>query len=373
MRKLFFILFLLCTFFVQGQEYYLFVGTYTSGKSEGIYVYRFDPETGTADSISTATGISNPSYLAITPNRKYVYAVNENGGKSTAQISAFSFDQKTGTLTFLNSQPSGGDGPCYVSVHSSGKWVIAGNYSGGSLSVFPVSSTGSLKPYVQNIQHIGKSENSTRQEKAHVHATIFSPDQKYVLVPDLGMDKVMNYRFNMNSVKPLSAAPFPYIKTEPGSGPRHLEFHPNQKFLYIIEELKGMVAAYKYQDGKYSLLQQISSHPDDYTGTRGSADIHISPDGKFLYASNRGDANSIAIFSIDKNTGRLKSVGFQSTQGKTPRNFMIDPSGAYLLVANQQSDNIVIFKRDPETGLLTETGNQIQVPNPVCLKMIKAD
>ena len=373
MRKIFFILFLLCNFFLQAQEYFLLVGTYTSGKSEGIYVYRFNTKTGDAEHVYTAKGISNPSYLAIASSGKYVYSVNENGGKSPAQISSFAFNQKNGTLTFLNSQLSGGDGPCYVSVHPSGKWVIAGNYSGGSLAAFPVSAHGSLQPYSQSIQHTGKSANEMRQEKAHVHATVFSPDNKFVLVPDLGMDKIMNYRFNMKSVKPLSAATIPFIKTEPGSGPRHLEFHPNQKYMYLIEELTGMVVGYKYEGGKYSLLQQISSHPDDFTGVKGSADIHVSPDGKFLYASNRGDANNIAIFSIDKKTGKLKTMGFQSTLGKTPRNFMIDPSGNYLLVANQQSDNIVIFKIDPGTGLLTETGNQIEVPNPVCLKMIKAN
>ena len=373
MRIIFFILFLLCNLFLHAQQLFLLVGTYTSGKSEGIYVYRFNTKTGAAEHVFTTKGISNPSYLAITQSGKFVYSVNENGGKAPAQISSFAFDKKNGNLTFLNSQLSGGDGPCYVTVHPSGKWVLAGNYSGGSLSAFPVSANGYLQPYSQSIQHTGKSVNTMRQEKAHVHATVFSPDKKYVLVPDLGMDKVMNYRFNMNLEKPLSAAAMPFIKTEPGSGPRHLEFHPNQKFMYLIEELKGMVVGYKYENGKYSLLQQISSHPDDFTGVKGSADIHISPDGKFLYASNRGDANSIAIFSIDKKTGKLKSVGFQSTNGKTPRNFIIDPSGGYLLVANQQSDNIVIFKRDPITGLLTETGNQIEVPNPVCLKLIKAN
>ena len=370
MKKISLFLLLHCNICLNAQEYFLVIGTYTSGKSEGIYVYRFNTKTGSAEYVSTATGISNPSYLATSPSGKYIYAVNENGNQAQGEISAFSFDQTNGTLQHLNKQVSG-DHPCYVTVHASGKWVIAGNYTGGNLAAFPVNTNGSLKPYAQSVQHKGKSVNTKRQEKPHVHATVFSPDNKYLLVPDLGIDKVMNYRFNKESIKPLSAAAVPYIKSEPGSGPRHLEFHPNKKFLYVIAELTGKVAAYRYQDGKYTLLQLISSHSDDYTGTKGSADIHVSPDGNFLYASNRGDANDIAIFSIDKKTGKLKTIGFQSTLGKTPRNFMIDPTGQYLLVANQQSDNIIIFKRDALTGLLTETGNKIEVPNPVCLKMIK--
>jgi 6-phosphogluconolactonase len=373
MRKFFLIITLFCGLFSKAQDYYLFIGTYTSGKSEGIYVYRFNLATGEANPVSVASGVSNPSYIAISPSRKYVYAVNENGGKQPGEVSAFAFDKKTGKLSFINKQHSGGDSPCYVSVDISGKWVVVGNYTGGNLSALPVNANGSLEPSAQLIQHTGISADKNRQEKAHVHATIFSPDYKYLVVPDLGMDKVMCYRFNAAQKKPLMLTPTTIVSVPPGNGPRHVDFHPSGKYMYLIEEMSGTVAAYKYNSGKISLIERTSSHPKDFSGEKGSADIHVSPDGKFLYASNRGDANNIAIFSIDIATGKLHGVGYQSVLGKTPRNFMITPNGKYLLVANQQSDNIVIFKRDSQTGLLTEAGTQINIPNPVCLKMIRAE
>ena len=373
MRNFFLIIALSCGLFSNAQDYYLFIGTYTSGKSEGIYVYRFNLTTGELKPVSTASGVSNPSYLAISPSRKFVYAVNENSGKLPGEVSAFDFDKKTGKLSFLNKQLSGGDDPCYVSTDKSGKWVVVGNYTGGNLSALPVNADGSLQPYAQLIQHTGKSANKNRQEKAHVHSTIFSPDYKYLMVPDLGMDKVTCYRFTPSQKTPLVPAANPFVSVPPGNGPRHVDFHPNGKYMYLVEEMSGTVAAYKYNNGKLSLIQRTSSHPKDYSGEKGSADIHVSPDGRFLYASNRGDANNIAIFSIDMASGKLHSIGYQSVLGKTPRNFMIAPNGKYLLVANQESDNIVIFKRDMQTGLLTETGTQINIPNPVCLKMINAN
>jgi len=373
MRKFFLIFAFFCGLFSNAQDNYLFIGTYTSGKSEGIYVYRFNSATGEANQVSIASGVSNPSYLAISPSRKFLYAVNENGGEQPGEVSAFAFDKKTGKLSFLNKQHSGGDSPCYVSVDKSGKWVVVGNYTGGNLSALTVNAHGLLEPSAQLIQHTGNSANKSRQEKAHVHATIFSPDYRYLIVPDLGMDKLMCYRFNPGQKKPLMVTSNTIVSVPPGDGPRHVDFHPNGKYMYLIEEMSGTVAAYKYNNGRLSLIQRISSHPKDFSGEKGSADIHVSPDGKFLYASNRGDANNIAIFSIDVATGKLSSIGYQSVLGKTPRNFIITPNGKYLLVANQESDNIVIFKRDMQKGLLTETGNQINIPNPVCLKMISTN
>lgn len=353
------------------QSYYMFVGTYTDAGSKGIYVYRFNTATGKAEWVSNTEGLVNPSYVAIAPDKKHIYAVTETARNNSGSVSAFSFDKSTGQLTFINKQPSGGDNPCYVAVSKNNKWVTVGNYSGGSLSVFPVNPDGSLKPLAQSIQHTGKSINDKRQEKAHVHATVFSPDQDYLFTPDLGMDKVMVYTFNAALQKPLEPAQPSHVASEPGSGPRHFTFHPNNKFAYLIEELSGTVVAYEYNKGKLDFIQRISTHPADFKGAIGSADIHISPDGKYLYASNRGDENSIAVFSIDVSTGKLVSRGYQSTLGVTPRNFTIDPSGNYLLVANQKTDNIVIFKRNQQTGLLHETGEQIKVPTPVCLQMMK--
>jgi len=349
----------------KNSEKYLLVGTYTSGKSDGIYVYKFNTQTGDFSQVSSAK-TDNPSFITVSPNEKYVYAVAENGGDK-GSIAAFSFDRKEGKLTLLNKQSSGGDHPCYVNIDKKGKWVTCGNYTGGSLAVFPVASDGSLKPAVEVIKHEGRSANSQRQEKAHVHSTIFSPDDKYLFVPDLGMDKVMIYSLDKNTGK-LSAANPAFVATEPGSGPRHFTFHPSGKYAYLIQEMSGKVNAYSYNgNGQLTSIQSISAIPDNYTGSVGSADIHVSPDGKFLYASNRGESNTIAIFSIGED-GKLQVVGHQSTLGKTPRNFNFDPTGNFLLVANQNSNNIVIFKVDKKTGLLSPLSKQIEVPNPVCVK-----
>lgn len=364
---------LLGTAYAQTQKYnnekYLLVGTYTGGKSEGIYVYSFNSLTGAVKPVSSIK-TDNPSFLAIAPNEQFVYAVHENGSKNNpGSVAAFAFNKSNGSLTLINTEPSGGNHPCYVAIDKTGKWVTTGNYTGGSAAVLPVNPDGSLGKPVTVKQHEGKGVNAQRQEKPHVHATVFAPDERFLLVPDLGIDKVMVYAFNKKdgSLQPANPA---FLKVADGAGPRHLAFHPSGKFGYLMEEMRGHVIAFKYANGQLKQFQDISSHPDNYTGVIGSADIHVSPDGKFLYASNRGDANSLAIFSINQQTGTLTNVGFQSTQGAVPRNFSIDPSGNFLLVANQNSDNIVIFKRDVKTGLLTDTGNRIEIGKPVCLKWI---
>jgi 6-phosphogluconolactonase len=368
-------LFLLCLLLFASvtancQKYFLFIGTYTSSGSKGIYVYIFDAATGKAQWVSNTEGIVNPSYLAIAPGGSLLYVCTETRTADAGGISAFKFNRENGSLTFINKQSSGGDNPAYVSVHKSGKWVVAGNYSGGNLSAFRVNANGSLQPYSQLIQHTGGSVNKRRQEKPHVHATVFSPQGDYLFVPDLGIDKVMIYKFNALAKKPLQPATNPYVSTEPGSGPRHFTFHPNKKWAYLIEEMAGAVVAYNYKKGKLDAIQRIATHPDTIKGDFGSADIHTSPDGKFLYASNRGNENTITIFSINQ-AGKLSLIGYQSTMGVQPRNFTIDPSGNYLLAANQKTGNIVIFKIDKQTGLLQYTGEQIKIPEPVCLKMIK--
>jgi 6-phosphogluconolactonase len=221
------------------------------------------------------------------------------------------------------------------------------------------------------MQDSGTSVNTDRQEKAHVHSAIFSPDEQFLFTPDLGTDKIMIYAFDASSQEPLKPADPPFTEAGKGNGPRHFTFHPNNKFAYLIEELSGTVAAYKYSNGQLTFIERLITHPKNYKGDIGSADIHLSLDGKFLYASNRGDENTVTIFSVNPSTGRLNLKGYQSTLGKTPRNFLIDPTGNFLLVANQDSDNIVIFKRDKQTGLLKSTGVQIKIPRPVCLKMSK--
>lgn len=362
-----------CTLAISAQKYYLFAGTYTTGKSKGIYVFEFNSKTGEVQWVSNTDSSSNPSFLAVAPNGKYLYAVNETGRDQPGRVSAFSFDKSNGQLSFINQQLSGGDDPCFITTDATGKWAIVANYSGGSLSAFPLNKDGSLLPYTQLIQHKGSSANKQRQEKAHVHASFFSPDYQYILAPDLGMDKVMVYQFAAASKKPLQPAPVPFAASAPGSGPRHLSFHPNRKYMYLLEELTGTVKVYTYNKGILNPLQIIATHPANYKGQPGSADIHVSPDGKFLYASNRGDENNIAIFSINASNGKLTSVGYQPVRGAQPRNFMIDPTGRFLLVANQKTSNIVVYRRDMATGLLQATLQQIEVPNPVCLQMLQKE
>ena len=373
MRSIAFLVFLFCTLNLYSQEFYLFTGTYTNGASKGIYVYSFNAASGEATPVSIADSVSNPSFLTVAPSGKFLYAVNQNSGGTPSEVSAFAFEKTTGQLRLINKQLTGSEGPCYISIDASGKWVMVGHYTGGTIAAFQVEKNGSLKSHGQLIAHTGSSVNAQRQEKAHVHAAVFSPDQRLLLVPDLGTDKVMIYRFDPAFYKkPLTASKKqPFVKTKPGSGPRHLTFHPSLPYVYLIEELQGTISAFQLGQDTLKFVQNISSHPADYTGTKGSADIHVSPDGKFLYASNRGDANNIAIFAINPENGRLSAKGFQSTMGLVPRNFTIDPTGNYLLVANQQSNNVVIFKRDIQTGQLQPTGKEISVPNPVCLVMLK--
>ena len=345
-------------------EKYLLVGTYNSPKSEGIYVYKFNTKTGDVSYVSKIAA-GNPSYLAVSPDEKFVYAVNESGNDK-GSVAAYSFNKTNGILTFIDKQPSGGDHPCYVSVHNSGKWVTVANYTGGNFSVMPVMVNGSLgKP--TTVDHKGSSVVKGRQDAPHVHSTVYSPDYHYLFVADLGMDKVMAYSFNAGNGK-LTPAPDPFMQTEAGTGPRHFIFHPNGKYAYLVEELSASVSAYSYVNGKLTLLQRLSALPANYTGRKWAADIHISDDGSFLYFSNRDESNTIAIFSIDKKTGKLTLKAHQSVMGRVPRNFTIDPSGNYLLVANQETDNIVIFKRNSKTGLLEDTGKRIEVGKPVCLK-----
>jgi len=372
MRKNLLLVLLVTFYFVSGaqkNENYLLIGTYTTGKSEGVYVYRFNSMNGDFDSVSMVK-TSNPSYLAISPDEKFVYAVNENSDKGNGgKVSSFAFDKQQGKLSFIDQQQSAGDDPCYVSVDKTNKWIAIANYTSGTLSVLPIKGNGGLDPATTVIQQAGYSVNTERQTSPHMHCAIFSSDNKYLFAADLGTDKVMAYTFDEKSGK-LAEAASPFVMVKAGAGPRHLTFHPNKKYAYLIEELTGTISAYNYKDGTFTLFQNASALPPDYMGSIGSADIHVSADGKFLYASNRGESNTIAIYKINQKNGSITLVGHQSTLGKTPRNFNFDPSGNFLLVANQESDDIVIFKVDKKTGLLSDSGKKIKAGNPVCVKWI---
>lgn len=347
-------------------DFHLLIGTYTSGKSEGIYVYKFNASTGEFTAESIAKNVKNPSFLAISPNEKFVYSAGEidkNGA-----VYAFSFDKKSGNLTQLSTQSSNGNYPCHVAIDKTGKWVIAGNYGAGSLTVLPVEANGGLGKPTQTIQHEGKGKNPDRQEAPHVHSINIAPNNVDVFVADLGIDKLVTYSLDAKTGMLIKGNP-PFTKLEDGTGPRHFTMHPNGKFAYVIQELSSQITTFDYKKGSLTAIQSISTLPTDYKGANSCADIHISPDGKFLYGSNRIH-DSIVIYSIDQKTGKLTYIINESTKGKKPRNFMIDPTGNYVLVANQETDNIVIFKRDAQKGTLTPTGQEISVPNPVCLKMI---
>jgi len=363
-----FTLFLLAQTAIQAQEKYLITGSYTEkSPSEGIYVYRFNTTDGSFKEVSHVK-TPNPSFLVVSPDQRFVYAIHELGrGNNGGEVASFSFDKKTGVLTPLNKQLTVGDHPCYVEIDKTGKWIFAGNYSSGSLSVLPIRADGSLDSASTHIQHTGSGPNKDRQAGPHVHCTYISPDNRFLYVPDLGLDKVMIYSFDAKTGK-LQTAAQPFAAVAPGGGPRHIDFSPNKRFAYLIEEMGGRVNAYRYNNGALKLVQTVSSLAKGESGFAGSADIHVSPDGKFLYATNRGDYNNIAIYKINATDGKLTNTGFISSGGKTPRNFSIDPSGNFLLCANQETNNIVIFKRDKTTGQLTPTGKEISTGKPVCLK-----
>lgn len=356
--------------FSQTTKTYLFIGTYTDNQPDsGIYIYEFNSSTGDLKAIGHGSNITNPSYLTLSPKGNFLYACTDTKMPNAGSVSAFRFDSISGSLTFLNKQVSGGENPVYLTTSENNEFVINANYTTGSVSVFSTNADGSLNALSQLIPFEGSSINKRRQEKSHVHAAVFSPDFKHIYFPDLGADKIRSFHFDAAAKKPLKAAKKSGISSIPGSGPRHFTFHPNTKFAYCIEELSGMVSAYSVENGKLDSIQRIFSYSklqEDYN----SADIHISPDGLFLYASNRWDQeNTLSIFSINQTNGKLKLLGHQSTFGDNPRNFVIDPTGNFLLVANQVSNNIIVFKRDLKTGLLTKTATEIMVKSPSCLKM----
>lgn len=354
------------------KDWLLYVGTYTNNnKSEGIYIYRMNSSTGELKPAGVAKGISNPAFLAIDEKRKFLYAANESNeflGKKGGGVTAFKIDRKTGELKKLNEVTSPGV-PCHVSVHPSGKAVLAANYGGGNVVIYSVKSDGSLSEASDVAQHTGKGGDPKRQNGPHAHSIMLDEKGKYAFVPDLGIDRVMIYEVSASKAK-LKPNGFAVLK--PASGPRHFDFHPSGKFAYVINELNSTMTAFSYDKDKGALteLQTLTTLPADFKEPSYCADVHVHPSGKFLYGSNRGH-NSIVIFSIDQ-SGKLALVGHESTQGKWPRNFGIDPAGQFLLVANQQSDTVVTFRINQETGKLTATGQITEIPAPVCLKFIPA-
>ena len=350
----------------------LYVGTYTEGdQTDGIYLVRMDRRSGKLENVGSVNAGPNPSFLAIHPNGRALYAVNElekYNGKPGGALSSFAIAHDTGALTKRSEQPSEGGAPCYVSVDRSGRVVLVANYFGGNLALLPIQADGSLAPPAQMVQHTGTGPNATRQDAPHVHCIVADRSNRFVLAADLGVDRVYVYRLDIAG-KSLRHVEGGDAVMRPGAGPRHIAFHPTLPLVFVANELDSTVATLRFdaEHGKLSPLDTHSTLPAGWTGTNYPADIHVASSGRTLYVSNRGH-NSIAVFSIADSTGALSLDQVISTDGDWPRNFSIDPSGRWLLAANQKSDSVVVFRRDQKSGQLMPTPERLWLPNPVCVR-----
>jgi 6-phosphogluconolactonase len=355
----------------------VYFGTYTGKKSKGIYVARFDADSGRLSAPELAAEIASPSFLAVHPKGEFLYAVNEVGnyqGQKAGAVSAFAIDAATGKLSLLNQQSSGGSGPCHLVTDQQGRNVLVANYGGGSVAVLPVQKDGALRPASSFIQHTGSSVNKGRQEAPHAHGIYLDPANRFAYVPDLGLDTVLIYRFDARQGT-LTANDPPVASVAPGAGPRHFAFHPKGRFAYVINEMVCTVTAFACDPKRGALaeLQTLSTLPAGETVQPGysTAELFTHPMGKFLYGSNRGH-DTIVAYAIDAKTGRLTLVGHTPTQGKIPRSFGLDPTGRWLLAANQNSDTVVVFSIEPQTGRLTPTGQTVEVGAPVAVEFVRA-
>ena len=354
-------------------EYLVYIGTYTGPKSRGIYAYRFDAETGQLTSLGLAAEAVNPSFLAVDPTHQFLYAVNElgdYGGPNSGGVSAFSINPATGRLVFLNEVRSRGPSPLFVSLYKTGRYALMANYCRAMRALFAPLEGGRLGEPSAFVQHKGHSVNPARQKRPHAHCIRVSPDNRFALAADLGLDKLLVYKFDASSGTLTPNDP-PSASVKPGLGPRHFVFSPNGKFVYVISEIGSAITAFSYDEAAGTLkpLQTISTLPKDYKGENNDAEVQIAPSGKFLYGSNRG-ADSIAVFAIDPDQGTLTPIEYVPTGGKEPRNFEIGPTGKYLFAANQNSDDITLFRIDPETGKLTPTGTVVHVGSPVSVAFV---
>jgi 6-phosphogluconolactonase len=355
-------------------EYFVYIGTYTVRRGKGIYTFRFQPATGKVTEPSLAAETPSPAFLAVHPNQKFLYAANEHDGPDVAgknsTVSAYAIDAKTGALTFLNKVSCRGEGPAHIAVDKTGKALLAANYRSGSLALMPILPDGRLGEVTGFVQHQGIGPKP-RAEGPHAHGAAFSPDGRFALVADRGLDQVLVYRYD-RSKGTLTPNDPPFINSTPGAGPRHILFHPNGKILYELNEPGSTVSvlAYGAAGGTLSQIQEITTLAADFKGTSATAQLQLDRTAKFLYASNRG-ADNITVFAVDPAKGTLTLVEHVSTQGKTPRDFSLDPTGGYLFAANQNSDNVVLFRVDAKTGRLTATGQVVEhVLEPACVVFV---
>lgn len=353
--------------FAQGKEI-IYAGTNSLRGSKGIYVLDYDRASAKLSEIQTVDGGSSPNFLTVSPDRKFLYAAYSTGtlNDGNGSVMSFKIDPASGKLSKINEQSSEGRGPAHVSIDPKGRYVYISNYGAGSLVVYPVNKDGSLEKASDVIQHTGSSIVQGRQEAPHVHSAIPSADGRFLYVSDLGIDKIMIYEVQENGK--LKPAATPYGQNTAGAGPRHFAIHPNGNFAYSAEELTSTVASFKrdQKTGSLSPLERVPMLPEGFTGNNSAADIHFSPDGKFLYASNRGH-ESLAIYAVNANTGKLTLVGHENTGGKHPRNFMIDKKGEFALTANRDTDNVVVFKRDKSSGKLQPAGEEANIPAVICV------
>lgn len=357
--------------FAPSKEYFVYIGTYTTTHGKGIYTFRFQPETGKVTPVTLAAETSSPAYLVVSANGKFLYAANEHDVKDVPGkanwVTAYSIDPTTGTLTLLNKVSSQGAGPAFVVIDNSGKFLLVANYRGGSVALLPILPDGRLGEATAFDQHHGSGADKVKQPGPHAHGAVFSPDNRFVLVAEHGIDEVMSYRFDPANGSLTPNDP-PFLKTTPGAAPRHLAMTPNGKFVYAANELGSSVTAYAYgaADGAIRRIQELPTTPAGFTGTNTTAQLQVDSSGKFLYVSNRGH-DSIAVFSIDP-SGMLTLLENVSTQGMKPRDFALDPTGKYLFAANQNSDSVALLSVNQKTGRLTPTGAVLeQIPEPTCV------
>lgn len=351
---------------------WVYVGTYTSGSSsKGIYLMEFNTRTGALTNKGLVAETKDPSFLAIHPNRKFLYAVGEVSeyqGKPSGAVTAFAIDPQTGRLTPLNTQPSGGTGPCHIVVDREGRCALVANYGGGSVASLPIRPDGRLAEPASVIQHRGSSVNKSRQEAPHAHSINVDPANQFAFAADLGTDQVLIYRLDPTTCKLTPHDP-PFASVAPGSGPRHFAFHPSGKYAYVINELLCTITAFRYDPAKGTLteIQTVTTLPHEVRPGYTTAEVVAHSSGKFVFGSNRGH-NSIAVFTVDEATGKLTPAGHQGLGIKTPRNFNVDPSGRFLLVGNQDGDSVSVFRIDSQSGALTPVGEPVAVPRPVCIR-----
>lgn len=352
------------------QKQFVFFGSYNWDKgSEAVYVYELDNKTGKLTKVASSSDVINPGYITVSSDGNYIYASSDAKTPNYGTVSSFAFDAEKKSLTFLNQQKTGGENPVYVNVDKSVKWLINVTYNQATISVFPLLENGKIDSIAQHFKFTeGSGVNPTRQEKSHTHSAVFAPDYTTVLFADLGADKILQYPFDASQNKPLIYNQSTFINTKPESGPRHITFSKNGKLVYSIEELAGMISVYDFSDSNLKDIQRIATHPDKITEGFESSDVHISPDGKFLYATNRGKENNIAIFKV-LNDGKLESIGYQKTGGKHPRTFAIDETGKFIIVTNVNSQDVTVFRRNLETGMLKKVGKPVKINPPTCVKI----